>query len=155
MNKCTTDGKPPIDPNAPGAPGPIDPQTGQHTQYWVLCEEERAKGFVRPYRSTYIHKGGQPQYPLRDLTPEEHERYEKFDYVAYEAYPKDREPLLGRFWTKADLDGGCGATTSMRQAIAETYARQPTFYGSTFCCHCGKHYPVAEFVWEDGSVLGT
>jgi hypothetical protein len=43
-------------------------------------------------------------------------------------------------------------------AIAETYARQPTFYGATFCCHCGTHLPVGEqgeFVWEDGSRVGT
>jgi hypothetical protein len=29
--------------------------TGQHKSYVVLCEEERAKGFVRPYRDTYRH----------------------------------------------------------------------------------------------------
>jgi hypothetical protein len=27
-------------------------------------------------------------------------------------------------------------------------ARQPSFYGATFCAHCGKHLPVDEFVWE-------
>lgn len=46
----------------------------------------------------------------------------------------------------------CGTTTRMSLAIAETYARDPFFYGSTFCCFCCKHYPVGadgEFVWED------
>jgi hypothetical protein len=38
------------------APGPIDPATGQHASYWVLNKEERAKGFVRPVRSKYMHK---------------------------------------------------------------------------------------------------
>jgi hypothetical protein len=42
----------------------------------------------------------------------------------------------------------CGAVTRMAQAIAETYARNPTYYGGTFCCRCGTHPPVSEFVWE-------
>ena len=31
-------------------------ENGQQEGYVVLCPEERAKGFVRPYRDTYIHK---------------------------------------------------------------------------------------------------
>ena len=38
-----------------GAPQPVDPATGMHKDYWVLSKEERAKGFVRPVRKTYIH----------------------------------------------------------------------------------------------------
>lgn len=52
----------------------------------------------------------------------------------------------------------CGAATTMGQAIAETYARNPQFYGSTWCVVCSKHRPVGpdgEFVWEDGSKVGT
>ncbi len=30
----------------------------------------------------------------------------------------------------------CGTVTTMNQAIAETYARDPKFYGSTYCVHC-------------------
>lgn len=33
----------------------IDPVTGQQKGYIVLTAEERAKGFVRPVRKTYIH----------------------------------------------------------------------------------------------------
>lgn len=44
--------------------------------------------------------------------------------------------------------GGCGTTTTMGDALAETYARDPTFYGLTFCCGCNAHFPVAEFVWD-------
>jgi hypothetical protein len=33
----------------------FDPTTGQQKGYVVLSEEERAKGFVRPYRDRYIH----------------------------------------------------------------------------------------------------
>lgn len=47
----------------------------------------------------------------------------------------------------------CGAVTTMNRAIAETYARQPGFYGATYCCACRMHKPVGEhgeFVWDDG-----
>lgn len=45
----------------------------------------------------------------------------------------------------------CGAVTTMGTAIAETYARNPFFYGATFCVNCSMHRPVGEdgeFVWE-------
>lgn len=81
--------------------------TGQHTGYIVLCEEERQKGFVRPYRDRYQH------------TP-------------------------------------CGTVTTMGRALSETYARDPSFYGSTFCVHCNVHRPVSEFTWTaDGAVVGS
>lgn len=95
-------------PNAP-APCPIDPATGQHKSYWILSAEERAKGFIRPVRRSYIHEK-------------------------------------------------CGTLTTMAQSIAETYARDPHFYGGTFCVACKNHFPVGvegEFVWEDGSKVGT
>lgn len=44
----------------------------------------------------------------------------------------------------------CGVTTTMAQALAETYARSPSFYGGTFCSHCKAHFPVGvdgEFHW--------
>lgn len=77
--------------------------SGQQKDYVVLTPEERAKGFVRPVRRSYIHEK-------------------------------------------------CGTQTTMGQALAETYAREPTFYSGTFCCECGAHFPVGangEFVWKD------
>lgn len=77
--------------------------------YLVLSEEERARGFARPVRLTYVHQT-------------------------------------------------CGAATTMGLAIAETYAANPTFYGATFCVRCQMHRPVGadgEFVWDDGSKVGT
>jgi len=61
---------------------------------------------------------------------------------------------LGRLWTQAQLDSvgkGCGTTTTMGRAIAETYARDIHFYGSTYCVHCQMNKPVGpdgEFVWD-------
>lgn len=49
----------------------------------------------------------------------------------------------------------CGSQTTMGSAIAETYARNPKFYGGTYCATCRDHFPVAEFHWLDGEVLGS
>ena len=54
--------------------------------------------------------------------------------------------------------GGCGAETRMGLAIAETYARDPSFYSGTYCVGCRMHRPVGadgEFAWDDGSKVGT
>lgn len=132
-------------------------ENGQQKEYLVLCPEERAKGFVRPYRDTYRHVGLRPTYPLRDLTDEERRRWGD-EYVKYEPYPEGSHgSARGHLWTQSDLDTrGCGQTTTMSRSIAETYAREPRFYGATFCARCGTHLPVKEFVWvDDGQVVGS
>lgn len=46
----------------------------------------------------------------------------------------------------------CGGVTRMPVPIAETYARQPDYYGRTFCTTCGDYFPVGihgEFTWLD------
>lgn len=141
------------DRNAPGLREPLP--SGQQRDYLVLSEEERAKEFVRPLRTTYRHVGARPTHPTRDLTAEERERYAACDYVAYETYPDPNAGITGRFWTARALARGCGSSTTMSPALAETYARDPKFYGATFCASCREHFPVAEFRWvEDGHDLG-
>ena len=49
-NRTLTDGSP-VTPDH----REIDSATGQQKGYVVLSEEERAKGFVRPVRRSYIH----------------------------------------------------------------------------------------------------
>jgi hypothetical protein len=50
----------------------------------------------------------------------------------------------------------CGATTTMGLALCETYARDPGFYGGTFCATCRGHYPLGQFTWtEDGQPVGS
>jgi hypothetical protein len=99
---CTTTGEPVAKVRAEQTEA-----TGQHKGYVVLCEDERKKGFVRPYRDEYKH-----------LT--------------------------------------CGSVTSMGRALSETYARDPKFYGATFCVNCNRHLPVSEFVWTaDGQAVGS
>lgn len=152
------------DPNDPRLThGPDDGPTPQAEVYLVLSDEERARGFVRPLRTSYTHVGpAGPTYDLRDLTLEEIIRFGgDTGYVKYEPYPPPikESAALGRFWTQAQLDAigkGCGASTRMATPIAETYARQPNFYGATYCVSCARHLPVAEFTWDtDGSRLGS
>src|SRR5580658_2371250 len=50
----------------------------------------------------------------------------------------------------------CGIDTHMGLALAETYARDPTFYSGTFCVHCRTHFPLEQFVWQGtDQKLGT
>lgn len=126
----------------------INPITGQQKGYIVLSDEERAKGFIRPVRTNYVHVGKRPKYPTRPLTDEEKVRYKLCNYVFFEIYPESESPVTGRFWTEKELNSGCGIVTTMHRSLAETYARDPKFYGGTFCCHCKSHFPVDEFVWE-------
>lgn len=143
------------DPDDPGVRRGVDDQpVSMSDTYLVLSDEERAKGFVRPLRFEYVHVGRPgPEHPLVDLTAEQQERYAVAGYVKFEPYPPG-SASAGRFWTQEHLDAvgkGCGAATTMHRSIAETYARQPTFYGATFCVGCRMHRPVGadgEFVWK-------
>lgn len=50
----------------------------------------------------------------------------------------------------------CQSVTAMGHALSETYARDPKFYGATFCVRCNAHFPVSEFVWgADGEEVGS
>jgi hypothetical protein len=150
------------DPNSPCLRN-IEP-SGQQTCYLVLSEEERAKGFVRPVRKTYVHTGrkvcGKIQPPdggrlggeLRVCCLEPGHTGE-----CWEVSQKLPQPQAARA-EHEHLIGGCGTTTTMGRALAETYARDPKFYGGTFCCNCGSHFPVGErgeFEWGDGSAVGS
>lgn len=144
------------DPNDPALKEGQKNPTGQHNVYLVLPADERAKGYVRPFRDAYIHVGEKPTFPLRDLSPEEREQWGN-EYVKYERYPPGHKgSALGRLWTQAKLDFKCGCKTTMGFALSETYARDPKFYGATFCVACNAHFPVREFVWaKDGQVVGS
>lgn len=145
------------DPNDPNLTrGSDTAPTEQAKVYLVLSDEERAKGFRRRFRDAYRHVGERPAHPTRELTPEETELHQGAGFVLFEVYPENMAPETGRYWTAEQLKTGCGAETRMARSIAETYARDPKFYGSTYCVGCRMHRPVAEFIWSaDGSVLGT
>jgi hypothetical protein len=155
MTRCTVSGEIPANPDDAPVPNSATRSDGQHVDHWTMCPGEIIKqGFKRPVRLKYQHVGiPGPTYPLQDLTAEQRERYD--DYVKYEPYPKGTHgSALGRYWTQLQLDAigkGCGTVTSMPRQIAETYAANPGYYGSTFCCGCSKYLPVGakgEFVWD-------
>jgi hypothetical protein len=135
---CTTNGKPVEDVRA----SQTNP-TGQHNGYIVLCPDERAKGFVRPYRDSYRHVG--PRICGLHVGP---------DGATVCHMDPGHEGPCGT--ATGPRPQACQTVTTMGRALSETYARDPEFYGATFCCHCNVHRPVAEFVWTvDGAVVGS
>ena len=154
---CMTDGEA-VDPQH----REINPATGMQKGYVVLCPEERAKGFVRPVRRSYKHVGVKPRGTIEML--EEPYICDCKTYVAVDRFELQDGKKAGTYLTKYEVEqvkksgcfGGCGTVTTMGQALAETYARDPKFYSGTFCCGCGTHFPVAGFTWvPDGSVVGS
>lgn len=142
-------------------------EEGQNSCYLVLSEEERAKGFVRPYRNAYVHVGKKLNYPSEDRVfdkPEKNEYTDKYYVAILNVVDAEGKKVGGTYVTQEEYDawksgkhvGGCGTVTTMGRALSETYARDPKFYGATFCVGCNKHLPVGEFVWDaDGEVLGS
>lgn len=137
---------------------------GQNEAYLVLPAEELAKGFVRPYRDAYVHVGRKLDYKNihKILTEEEKKEYTHKSYVAVMTIltKEDGSFLGGTYvtqdelmaWEKGERFGGCGTLTTMNRTISETYARNPKFYGATFCCGCGRHLPVNEFFWANTEI---
>lgn len=61
-------------------------------------------------------------------------------------------PVVQTYVHHRDL-GGCGVETTMGLELSETYARDPHFYGATYCVGCRMHKRVGvdgEFYWSDG-----
>lgn len=55
-------------------------------------------------------------------------------------------------------DPECGGVTTMGAGLCETYARDPSFYGATYCAKCRMHRPVGkdgEFTWVTGDGTDT
>lgn len=110
---CTTDGRPVEDVRKAQ-----QDETGQHSSYVILCPDERAKGFTRPYRTSYKHVG-------------------RLEHLVGDDGAEGPTVRVG----------GCGTVTTMGRALSETYARDPKFYTHTFCVYCNSHPPVSEFIW--------
>ena len=65
-------------------------------------------------------------------------------------------PVRQKYVHRACSSGKDYPVTKMGRELAETWARNPKFYGGTYCVHCRMHRPVAEFVWRDtDEVLGS
>jgi hypothetical protein len=141
-------------------------ENGQNESYLVLSPEEIAKGFVRPVRRSYIHRGEEIKRKIESVTimTEEHKKQRGYEaYYAFMKYDDSESPVVGRYLTKREYENysdnfivGCQTVTTMAQSIAETYARDPKFYGSTYCSGCKTHLPVEQFVWTtDNTTVGS
>lgn len=94
-------------------------------------------------RSNVTLTDGSPVTPdHRELRPDGQQK----GYVVLSA--EERAKGFVRPVREKYVHRSCGSVTRMGRAIAETYARDPYFYSGTFCVACGKHFPVAEFVWD-------
>lgn len=62
--------------------------------------------------------------------------------------PEERDKGFVRPVRREYIHSTCGGTTKMALDLSETYARDPSFYTGTFCCHCGLHLPLREFFWK-------
>lgn len=136
-------------PNDPRLKRGVDSEPGpQNDVYLVLSEEERAKGFVRPLRRSYLHVGYQRKCQKSYVD-------EKGETWVCNLHDRSQDRCVG--WGKASNERkGCGKVTTMGLALCETYARDPKFYGATYCTTCQRHLPVNEFKWvEDGQEVGS
>src|ERR1051325_7133719 len=95
--KSTVKGNEVTEESPSNAPTTEKLSDGQYADHYVLSDEERAQGYIRPVRKSYKHEV-------------------------------------------------CGTVTTMPQKCAETYAVNPGFYGSTFCCGCKDYFPVGKTV---------
>jgi len=77
----------------------------------------------------------------------------------YLVLPDGKRRDLVRPFRRTYIHTVCNTSTRMTDAIAETYAAQPDFYGATYCANCKTHKPVGpngEFIWEsDHTKVGT
>lgn len=89
---------------------------------------------------------GSPVTPdHRELRPDGQQKH----YVVLSA--EERAKGFVRPVRQAYVHDKCGGVTTMGLALAETYARDPSFYSGTFCAVCRSHFPVGangEFVWD-------
>ena len=148
------------DPNDPNLCYGIDEKPREQCDvYLVLSEEERKKGFVRPLRTSYIHIGNKKRICGKFFS-----KSEEGIYRCNEDFGHDDGCHRGRLEASLSYEGdswfegkeGCGTITTMNRAIAETYARNPKYYGATYCCYCRMHLSVKEFIWEGtNEVVGS
>lgn len=126
---------------------------GQHERYPTLSAEERAKGFVRPVRQEYAHVGRAVCGDTSTVMEKPAEPGKVWACTMQPGHDGEHESWGQMLPEEAarQVQGGCGGTvTWMGLALAETYARQPDYYGATYCTKCRTHPPVGpfgEFVW--------
>jgi len=82
------------------------PREGQQHGYVVLADEERAKGFVRPYRETYTHKTCGGETRMGQTIAETYARNPKFYNGTFCVHCRTHFPLDQFVWTGTDEQVG-------------------------------------------------
>ncbi len=77
---------------------------------------------------------------LREIIQDGPRKGQQADYLVLSDDERAKGFVRHVRWSYKHL--ACGGVTTMGQAIAETYARNPKFYSGTFCCNCGTHFPL-------------
>lgn len=73
----------------------------------------------------------------------------------YENYPTSQEGEFVAPIRNMYKHSICGGLTWCSDGIAETYAKNPTYYTRTYCSSCQDHFPISEFSWHvDDVTLG-
>lgn len=67
----------------------------------------------------------------------------------FERHPTKDEGEFVQPVRSSYVHDGCGKTTTMGSALAESFARDPNQYAKTFCAGCGDYYSLDEFTWKD------
>jgi hypothetical protein len=104
-----------------------------------------------------LSKSGGPVPVDRSHTEIDQATGQQRDYVILTA--EERAKGFVRPVRRQYIHLACNTETRIAQVIAETYARDPKFYSSTFCVHCNWHFKLIDdagkpaFVWTDDSPL--
>jgi hypothetical protein len=80
--------------------------TGQHDGYIVLCPDERAKGFVRPYRDSYKHVSCGTVTTMGRSLSETYARDPKFYSHTFCVHCNRHPPVDEFVWTADGLQVG-------------------------------------------------
>ncbi len=84
----------------------IDPATGMQKGYVVLSAAERAKGFVRPVRRTYVHKGCGTATSMGTSLAETYARDPGFYSGTFCSHCREHFPLVEFVWQDDGLPVG-------------------------------------------------
>lgn len=84
----------------------IDPKTGMQKGYVVLSDEERAKGFVRPVRTSYVHKPCGTVTKIGPTIAETYARDPEFYSGTFCVHCKQHYPLDQFVWDGTDVQVG-------------------------------------------------
>jgi len=159
-----SDSIPDVDPLGDAVAGDPDPTRDVHAHCNAMCRYGDGR-FMRctrpPHPGQWRHIAGDGERVLAVWTDvvylvlSDAERAEGFVRplrASYRHIPCGSSPTMASAIAETHARG---MVTIIAVAIAETFARDPGFYGNTYCAQCRLHRPVGEFEWLDGSKVGT